>query len=47
MGKAKSRDYIRAMIDGAMPTEVLAKLLARNTSLLIKSEWELGIVAVF
>jgi transposase len=47
MVKAKFRDHVRAKTDTAMTNEVLCKLLCHNICVLIQSQCELGIEAVF
>jgi transposase len=47
MVKAKFRDHVRSRTDTAMKNEVLCKFLCHNLCVVIQSQCELGIEAVF
>jgi hypothetical protein len=47
MVKAKFRDHVRSRTDVAMKNEVLCKFLCHNLCVVIQSQCELGIEAVF
>jgi transposase len=47
MVKAKFRDHVRSRTDAAMRNEVLCKFLCHNICVVIQSQCELGIEAVF